>query len=50
MFAVIALNNFGIILKDPANDFAFGKGNAASASRRNILSTLIDDVSKIELN
>lgn len=48
MFAVIGLNNFGLILKDPANEFAFGDGNAASsASRRNILSTLIDDVSKI---
>lgn len=45
MFAVIAVNNFGIILKDPANEFAFGDGNGATASRRTILSTLIDDVS-----
>lgn len=47
MFAIIALNNFGIILNDrPAHESVYG--DEAAASRRTILSTLIDDVSKIE--
>lgn len=48
MFAILALNNFGIILNDrPSNGFAFGDdGYDATASRRTILSTLMDDVSR----
>lgn len=51
MFAIIALNNFGIILNDrPAHEFAYGDDTAGTgAPRRTILSTLIDDVSKIAI-
>lgn len=50
MFAVIALNNFGIILNDrPAQELAFGDETlGAAAPRRTILSTLMDDVSRID--
>lgn len=49
MFALVALNNCGIILNErTANKFEYG--DETSASRRNILSTLIDDVSIDDCN
>lgn len=47
MFAFVAISNFGIISDDnhrSSNEFVYGDGGGAS--RRTILSTLIDDVSE----
>lgn len=45
MFAVVALNGFGIVLNDrESNDFNYNEYDAGAA-RRTILSSLMDDVS-----